>query len=94
MEHLLVAMLWIGLVLLSASILSGYFFFEDILARQVAHHIVLTSLSWCVYVFFLAGRYLFGWRGLTAVRWTLVAFSLLVLGYLGSKFVLEFLLQR
>lgn len=94
MEHLLVAMLWIGLVLLSASILSGYFFFEDILARQVAHHIVLTSLSWCVYVFFLSGRYLFGWRGLTAVRWTLVAFSLLVLGYLGSKFVLEFLLQR
>ena len=94
MEHLLVAMLWIGLALLSASILSGYFFFDDILARQVAHHIVLTSLSWCVYVFFLAGRYLFGWRGLTAVRWTLVAFSLLVLGYLGSKFVLEYLLQR
>lgn len=94
MEHLLVAMLWIGLVLLTGSILSGYFFFEDIFARQVVHHIVLTSLSWCVYVFFLGGRYMFGWRGLTAVRWTLVAFSLLVLGYLGSKFVLEYLLQR
>ena len=94
MEHLLVAMLWIGLVLLTGSILSGYFFFEDIFARQVVHHIVLTSLSWWVYVFFLGGRYLFGWRGLTAVRWTLVAFSLLVLGYLGSKFVLEYLLQR
>ena len=60
--------------------------------RQVLHHIVLTSLSWLVYVFFLAGRHLFGWRGLTAVRWTLLAFSLLVLGYLGSKFVLEYLL--
>ena len=92
MEHLLVAMLWIGLVLLSASILSGYFFLEDIFHRQVLHHIVLTSLSWFVYAFFLAGRYLFGWRGLTAVRWTLVAFALLVLGYLGSKFVLEYLL--
>jgi len=31
---------------------------------------------------------------LTAVRWTLVAFSLLLLGYLGSKFVMEFLLHR
>lgn len=92
MEHLLVAMLWIGLGLLSASILSGYLFLEDVFQRQVLHHIVLTSMSWCVYVFFLAGRYLFGWRGLTAVRWTLVAFSLLVLGYLGSKFVLEYLL--
>jgi len=92
MEHLLLAMLWIGLGLLSASILSGYFFLEDVFQRQVLHHIVLTSMSWFVYVFFLAGRYLFGWRGLTAVRWTLVAFSLLVLGYLGSKFVLEYLL--
>lgn len=94
MEHLLVAMLWIGLVLLSGAILSGYLFFENIFDRQVVHHIVLTSLSWLVYAFFLIGRYLFGWRGLTAVRWTLVAFSLLVLGYLGSKFVLEYLLQR
>jgi ABC-type uncharacterized transport system permease subunit len=94
MEHLLVAMLWIGLVLLSGAILSGYLFFEDIFDQQVVHHIVLTSLSWLVYVFFLVGRYLFGWRGLTAVRWTLVAFSLLVLGYLGSKFVLEYLLHR
>ncbi len=94
MERLLVTMLWIGLALLSASILSGYLFFDDIFDHQVVHHIVLTSLSWAVYVFFLAGRYFFGWRGLTAVRWTLVAFSLLVLGYLGSKFVLEYLLQR
>lgn len=94
MERLLLTMLWIGLLLLSGSILSGYLFFEDIFARQVLHHIVLTSLSWFVYVLFLAGHYLFGWRGLTAVRWSLVGFSLLVLGYLGSKFVLEYLLQR
>ncbi len=92
MERLLLAMLWIGFVLLSASIFSGYLFLDDILENQVMHHIVLTSLSWCVYVFFLTGRYLFGWRGLTAVRWTLVAFSLLVLGYLGSKLVVEYLL--
>jgi len=92
MERLLVMMLWVGLILLSASILSGYFFLDDIFQRQVLHHIVLTTLSWAVYVFFLGGRHLFGWRGLTAVRWTLVAFSLLVLGYLGSKFVMEYLI--
>ncbi len=94
MERLLVAMLWIGLILLSGAILSGYLFLEDIFARQVLHHIVLTSLSWCLYVAFLVGHHLFGWRGLTAVRWTLVAFGLLVLGYLGSKFVLEYVLVR
>ena len=92
MEQLLIAMLWIGFVLLTASIVSGFFFLEDMFAQQVAHHIVITSLSWLVYVIFLIGRYFFGWRGLTAVRWTLVAFSLLVVGYLGSKLVLEYIL--
>lgn len=94
MEQLLVAMLWIGLGLLTLSISSGFLFLEDMFAQHVAHHIVITSISWLVYAFFLAGRYLFGWRGLTAVRWTLVAFTLLVVGYLGSKFVLEYLLAR
>ncbi len=93
MERLLLAMLWTGLVLLTASILSGFFFLENMFDQQVVHHTVLTSLSWLVYVFFIAGRYLFGWRGLTAVRWTLVAFALLVLGYFGSKFVLEYLIS-
>ena len=92
MEQLLIAMLWIGFALLTASIASGFFFLDDMFAQQVAHHIVITSLSWLVYVTFLVGRYMFGWRGLTAVRWTLVAFSLLVIGYLGSKLVLEYIL--
>jgi ABC-type uncharacterized transport system permease subunit len=35
---------------------------------------------------------LFGWRGVIAVRWNLAAFALLLLGYLGSKFVIEYLL--
>ncbi len=94
MEQLLLAMLWIGLTLLTASIISGFLFLEDMFAQNVSHHIVITSLSWLVYAFFLTGRYAFGWRGLTAVRWTLVAFTLLVVGYLGSKFVLEYILQR
>ena len=92
MERFLVAMLWIGFLLLSASIASGYLFLEDMFAQQVVHHIVLTSSSWVVYAFFIVGRYFFGWRGLTAVRWTMVGFTLLVIGYLGSKFVLEYLI--
>lgn len=92
MEHLLIAMLWIGLFLLSCSIITGWLFIEDMLEQRISHHVVLTSLSWVTYVIFLSGRYLLGWRGTTAVRWTLVAFVLLVLGYFGTKFVLEYLL--
>jgi ABC-type uncharacterized transport system permease subunit len=62
-------------------------------AQRVAHHTVLTTLSWLVYVGFLMGHYVFGWRGITAVRWNLSAFGLLLLGYVGSKFVLEYLLR-
>lgn len=91
MEQLLVVMLWVGLILLTCAIASGFIFLD--LSQQVAHHFVLTTASWLTYVVFLGGRYLFGWRGLTAVRWTTTAFVLLLLGYLGSKFVLEYLLS-
>jgi ABC-type uncharacterized transport system permease subunit len=37
---------------------------------------------------------LYGWRGRVAVRWTLTGFLMLVLAYIGSKFVLEIILGR
>ena len=40
------------------------------------------------------GRYQLGWRGAIASRWTLFGFVLLVLGYFGSKLVLEIILGR
>ena len=92
MEHLLLTLLWVGLGLLSLSIITGFTFLEDMFDQRLVHHTVLTSLSWSVYAGFLIGHYFFGWRGVTAVRWNLAAFALLVLGYFGSKFVLEYLL--
>src|SRR5882762_3775704 len=51
-------------------------------------------LSWIIFAALLAGRALYGWRGRVAMRWTLAGFLSLVLAYIGSKFVLEVLLQR
>jgi ABC-type uncharacterized transport system permease subunit len=93
METLLFSMLWTGLGVLTVAILSGFAFLEDMFAQRVAHHTVLSSLSWLLYATLLAGHKLLGWRGTTAVRWTLIAFLLLVLGYFGSKFVIEILLD-
>ena len=42
----------------------------------------------------LAGRWRYGWRGRTALRWTLAGFAMLFLAYVGSRFVLEVLLGR
>jgi ABC-type uncharacterized transport system permease subunit len=93
METLLFSLLWTGLAALSVAIASGFAFLDNMFAQHVVHHTVLSSLSWVMYVVLLAGHKIMGWRGVAAVRWTLIAFALLVLGYFGSKFVMEILLQ-
>lgn len=93
MESLLFGLLWTGIVALTLAIGTGFLFLEDMFAQRVVHHTILASASWILYATLLAGHRLLGWRGTTAVRWTLIAFSLLVLGYLGSKFVIEVLLE-
>lgn len=94
MERLLFAMVWAGFVALTAAIGSGFLYLDDLFAQHVVHHTVLSSLSWAIYGGLLAGRLWLGWRGASAVRWTIIAFTFLLLGYFGSKFVLEMLLQR
>lgn len=92
MEALLFSLLWTGIITLTAAIATGFIFLEDMFAQRVVHHTVLAVASWVVYALLLAGRHFFGWRSSTATSWTLIAFALLILGYFGSKFVLEILL--
>src|SRR5690606_36863616 len=47
-----------------------------------------------VFAVLLWGRHRLGWRGGTALRWTLGGLVVLILAYFGSKFVLELLLDR
>jgi ABC-type uncharacterized transport system permease subunit len=58
------------------------------------HKTVFAILSWATFGWLLVGRWRYGWRGRTAVRCTLGGFVLLVLAYVGSRFVLEVLLSR
>lgn len=96
MERLLFRMIAVGFLLLTLTLVSGVFFSEQLFGKPLrfTHHIVLSLIAWVVFGALLAGRGLFGWRGRTVVGWTLTGFLLLVLGYFGSKFVLEVLLHR
>ena len=47
-----------------------------------------------VFAALVFGRYRYGWRGKTALGWVLAGTCLLLLAYVGSKFVLEVLLGR
>ena len=94
MEALLFEILWAGLVFLSLSIASGFFFLENIDGPGLIHHTIITLAAWLVFAVLLWGRLRLGWRGPVASRWTLVGFVLLAVGYFGSKLALEIILGR
>jgi ABC-type uncharacterized transport system permease subunit len=94
LETLLFRTIATGFVLLTAALLSGVLFVEDLMAQDLAHKTVFSLLSWLAFGSLLLGRGLRGWRGTTAVRWTLVAMALLVLAFFGSNAVLELILKR
>ena len=96
MEKLLFRLIWIGFILLSMTVLSGVVFSEQLFGRVMRwdHKSLFTLLSWLLFASLLAGRRWRGWRGKTALRFTLAGFATLVLAYVGSHFVLEVLLGR
>jgi ABC-type uncharacterized transport system permease subunit len=94
MEALLFEIIWAGFFVLLAVMVSGFVFMDDMFAQHLVHKTVLTIISWGVFGILLWGRHQLGWRGKTAMRWTLSGFIVLILAYFGSKFVLELLLNR
>jgi ABC-type uncharacterized transport system permease subunit len=85
-----------GFVLLSATLLAGLFFSEVLYGRPLRfdHKTVFSVLAWLVFAFLLLGRLRFGWRGRKAVRVLYTGSILLLLAYVGSRFVLEVILRR
>lgn len=92
MEALLFQLIGVGFVLLSLALLSGTTALDDLFGQHLVHKTVLSLLSWVVFAILLWGRWQFGWRGNTALRWTYSGFIALALAYFGSKLVLELIL--
>ena len=80
-----------GFAMLSAAILLGAWFASP---WRWDHKTVFSILGWIVFAALLAGRRAFGWRGPQATRWLYLGAGLLLLGYVGSRFVFEVLLHR
>lgn len=94
MESMLFELIWVGVAALTLSIGSGVIFMEDIFAQHLVHKTVLSIVAWVLFSVLLWGRHRLGWRSQTAVRLTISGFVLLMLAFLGSKLVLELVLQR
>jgi len=93
-ESLLFLLLTVGFILLSSSLLTGFFYLDDMFGQSLVHKTVLSSLAWAIIGVLVMGRWAFGWRGKRVVNWSIGAFVLLVLAFFGSKLVLELILQR
>jgi len=98
MERLTFRFVTVGFVLLSATLLAGLLFGGQLYggahALQVNHKTVFAILSWLTFAVLLIGRTHFGWRGRQAVRVLYVGSGLLLLAYVGSRFVMEVVLGK
>ena len=83
-----------GFVVLSATLLAGAFFRESLGPWRWDHKTIFSVLAWIAFAILLAGRARFGWRGRHAVRVLYTGSLLLLLAYVGSRFVLEVVLRR
>lgn len=81
-----------GFAVLSGALVLGTITAGD--RWQWNHKTVFSLLAWIVFAALLAGRHWRGWRGVRATRWLYVGTVLLLLGYVGSRFVFEVLLGR
>ncbi len=94
LESFLFQLLLVGFILMSSALVIAIIFLQDIIAQQPLHKSILSSLAWLTFGGLLLGHQLKGWRGITAAKWTLIGFSLLSLGYFGSKLVIELILNK
>jgi ABC-type uncharacterized transport system permease subunit len=96
LERLTFRFVTAGFVLLSATLLAGWFFGETLYGRswKWEHKTVFSLLAWLCFAVLLVGRSRFGWRGRTARRVLYAGAALLLLAYVGSRFVLEVVLGR
>lgn len=96
LEKLLFSTLGLGFTLLSATLITGAVFAEELFGHALGfnHKTVFSLAAWLVFGLLLWGRHVRGWRGRLAVNWTLVGFALLLLAYIGSRFVIDNLIHH
>ncbi len=96
MERVLFRLIAFGFGLLTLTAVSGMFYSEHIFGQpfRFDHKTLFTLLAWAVFGVLLLGRRFRGWRGRTALHLTIAGFVIMMLGYVGSRFVLEAVLGR
>ena len=91
MEDFLYQTLKMGFLLLTFSLISGYFYIDDFFTQKLTYKTILSVIAWIGFAGIVVGHKLFGWRGKLVTLSTQIAFGILLLSYFGTKFFLEVL---
>ncbi len=91
LERLTFRFVEVGFVVLTTALLLGGLMAAG---HWEPHKTVFSLLGWATFAMLLAGRHWRGWRGRQATRWVYSGAVLLLLAYIGSRFVLEVILRR
>ncbi len=91
-ERQLFNIILIGNMLLTGTLITGFFFVEDMFAQGKGHKGILSFIAWIIYSILLWGHYQRGWRGRKVTWFAVAGATLLTLAYFGSRFVKEIIL--
>jgi ABC-type uncharacterized transport system permease subunit len=94
LEKVMFRLIGAGFVLLTLALFTGFVFVTNLFTQNLVQKTILSLIAWVLFGVLLIGRAKFGWRGRSAVRWTLSGFAVLAVAYFGVKFVLEDVLGR
>jgi ABC-type uncharacterized transport system permease subunit len=94
LEIVMFRLIGAGFALLTLALFTVFVFVTNLLGQHLIHKTVLSLAAWVIFGVLMIGRIRYGWRGRSAVRWTLWGFAMLSLAYFGTKFVLETVLGR
>lgn len=84
----------LGFLFLSISLLTGWLFVDDLFAQHLAHKTILTMLAWLSLAWILIASYTRSIRGMSLVYGLLTMFTLLLMGYVLSNIILQFVVKH
>jgi ABC-type uncharacterized transport system permease subunit len=97
-ERLTFRLVAVAFVLLSCTLAAGWLFGEALYGPGRAlhwdHKTIFSVLAWGTLAWLVVGHWRFGWRGRKAINTLYAGAALLLLAYVGSRFVLEVILKR
>ena len=95
-ERMFFRLVGAAFILLTLVLATGMTLSESMFGRPMRfnHETVFAVMAWLTFAVLLWGRLARGWRGRTALRWTVAGFVMVLLANIGTAFVLEVLLRR